>query len=1097
MSSVVTFDSQRSQDASLDVKGMATQLGLNLAISIGVVMGFQLLRPRNSLIYAPKSKLGTDQKRIPPQVGNGLFDWIKPVLHTDDDVLLDKVGFDGYMFLKILRIFRHILYVMTFIGVCGLIPLNIIATSRTGVWPPGVSIDFLSLSTINNVNGKTSPNANYTWYWGHVAVTWIFTLSIFFFFYRGYGAYVRVRQKFFTSHEYVNAVYSKSVLVMNVPKECQSDNSLRTWAHSIGIQSHISEASIGHNSEKLSKLVTEHEEAVKQLEISLSSYLGDGKGKKKSRPVISTGGFLGCGGRKVDAIEYYTKQSSDLEKEVKQLRAKLADSKAANYGWLAFSKVSVAHSVARRLADGKHFETTFAKELDKPKVLLAPSPQDVIWGNLGMNVTVRRTKRLVGTAIYWTLVFLWIIPITALSATSNIKNFLRLVDPTSTFATNFPVLVGLIEQWFSPIIFSLFFMFFPMMLRFLSQQQGYISQSSLDRQVFSKLYAFFIINNLCIFSLSNMILAIYGQIRNIIVHQGTGADLVESVSSNVNQLAMNLASVSNFWISTETTKALGITMDLAQLVPLVTITLRKFITRPSPRQLQELAKPPEFGYPQNYNLLLFFFTVGLVFSVMSPLILVFTLAYFLIATMTFRYLLLYVYTTKIETGGRMWRSVFNRVLTSTILFHIVMIGILNLKGGHIHSYTLIPLPFLTILFKYLCSRQFDTKADMYIPRRGEEEAVIAQAHASGRQSHLKSSFAEPSRFTKLSVPTVHEDVKHLLPNVYHADMHDSIKKETDRKTHHTKTNHVAVLEDNHGMNLQFNTLNSDQIASEPLTNAYSGGMYDDAGYNDTDNDSRLNLIKTNSQSASHYSERYNSPIYPPEAHTSLMSSYDPMHPKHGGHDGYGLAITDPRSPSVETQYYTPDPEKARQWPNHFEQGNDVFELANMAPPVPAHEKYEWEDSGKELVDENPDDSTWEEAAAQAGVVYDDPDEYSEFENEEARRRNSDPYVPSADRHSANDKRRSSMPNIKVQSASGPYDRKITQPRVSTMPLSETAPLPSINTYTRSQTTPAFLSNPPPMPPSHQNRQMDNRWSTMTETGTGSRYDRREYGGGYF
>jgi hypothetical protein len=51
MSSVVTFDSQRSQDASLDVKGMATQLGLNLAISIGVVMGFQLLRPRNSCTF--------------------------------------------------------------------------------------------------------------------------------------------------------------------------------------------------------------------------------------------------------------------------------------------------------------------------------------------------------------------------------------------------------------------------------------------------------------------------------------------------------------------------------------------------------------------------------------------------------------------------------------------------------------------------------------------------------------------------------------------------------------------------------------------------------------------------------------------------------------------------------------------------------------------------------------------------------------------------------------------------------------------------------------------------------------------------------------
>lgn len=87
-------------------------------------------------------------------------------------------------------------------------------------------------------------------------------------------AYVRLRQKFFTSPEYASAVYSKSILVMNVPETCQNDRSLEAWAKSIGIQSQITEASIGHNSEKLSKLVVDHEEAVKNLEISLSSYLG-------------------------------------------------------------------------------------------------------------------------------------------------------------------------------------------------------------------------------------------------------------------------------------------------------------------------------------------------------------------------------------------------------------------------------------------------------------------------------------------------------------------------------------------------------------------------------------------------------------------------------------------------------------------------------------------------------------------------------------------------------------------------------------------------------------------------------------------------------
>ncbi|KAG2182334.1 hypothetical protein INT43_007264 [Umbelopsis isabellina] len=1090
MSSVVSFDSQRSQDAALDVKGMATQLGINLAISVGVLLGFQLLRPKNTLIYAPRAKFGTNEITKPPQVGNGLFDWIKPVLHTKDDVLLQKIGFDAFIFLRILRILRHILYTMTFVGVCGLIPLNIIATSRTGVWPPGASIDFLSISTINNVNGKAPSNANYTWYWAHVAVTWIFTLAIFFFFYRGYVIYARIRQQYFTSPDYVASVHSKSILILNVPKECVNDSTLKRWAESIGIRSRIAEASIGHNSEKLSKLVVEHEQAVKQLEITLSSYLKDGKHVGKNRPTMNVGGFLGCGGRKVDAIDYYTKESSDLEKEIKTLRAHLGDQKASNYGWLAFDKISVAHSVARQLSDGKHFEAKYEKELDKPKVSIAPAADDVIWGNLGMNLAVRRTKRIIGMALYWALVFLWIIPITALSATSNIKNFLRLVDPSSTFATNFPILVGLIEQWFTPIVFSLFFTLFPYLLRYLSQQQGYISQTSLDRQVLSKLYAFFIINNLCVFSLSNMLIAIYGQIMDIIVHQGSGAHLAETVSQNVNQLAMNLTSVSNFWIATETTKALGITMDLAQLVPLVTITLRKFVTRPSPRQLQEIAKPSEFGYPQNYNLLLFFFTVGLVFSVMSPLIIPFTLAYFVIATMTFRYLLLYVYETKIETGGRMWRVVFNRVLASTILFQIVMIGVLNLKGGHLQSYTLIPLPFLTLLYKYLCSRQFDKKSDMYIPRRGEEEAILAKVQPTGRNSHL-SSFAEPSRFTKLSTPTVHEDVKHLLPNVYHGKVHDSIKTVRDRKTHQTHTNHNTILESGDGVNIQFNSMNNEQIASEPLESAY-GGVYGDRNSEDVDSESRLRLIKTNS--GSQYDAQSSHMAYPADAVVHNSVNYGHMGQLPGG---FIRSMPDPRSYSAETQYYTPEPEKMHVWPGSNNSYRESYELYNMPPNVPAHDN-RYRDSAKELVEDDPvdfpDESTWDEKTED--VIYNDPDTMS-FESSnldldyiQINRRNTEPCLSMANQ-TIDEDRRNTMPNIKIKSAVKSDDTKEQPLRSSTMPLSGRYPSNDHN-VPRSHTLPPHMQTAV-----QQSRTGGNRWSTMTETGTGSRYDRVHYGGGYF
>lgn len=56
--------------------------------------------------------------------------------------------------------------------------------------------------------------------------------------------------------------------------------------------------------------------------------------------------------------------------------------------------------------------------------------------------------------------------------------------------------------------------------------------------------------------------------------------------------------------------------------------------------IKEFTRPTAFDYPLFYNILLFFFTVGLVYSVIAPLVLPFTMMYFLLATMVFKYLLM-------------------------------------------------------------------------------------------------------------------------------------------------------------------------------------------------------------------------------------------------------------------------------------------------------------------------------------------------------------------------------------------------------------------------------------------------------------------------
>ena len=52
-------------------------------------------------------------------------------------------------------------------------------------------------------------------------------------------------------------------------------------------------------------MIQTHNDTVKQLEGYLVQYLKDGK-IGKERPTIRIGGFMGCGGKKEDAIDYYT-----------------------------------------------------------------------------------------------------------------------------------------------------------------------------------------------------------------------------------------------------------------------------------------------------------------------------------------------------------------------------------------------------------------------------------------------------------------------------------------------------------------------------------------------------------------------------------------------------------------------------------------------------------------------------------------------------------------------------------------------------------------------------------------------------------------------
>ncbi|ORX44793.1 DUF221-domain-containing protein [Hesseltinella vesiculosa] len=788
----VSFQDQKSQDSELNIKAMATQIGLNLAIAIAVMVGFCLLRPRNILIYAPKSKY-SDESARPPTLSQQWYSWIKPLWTVRDDYLLPRVGYDAVLFIKFLRLIRTLLWIMTIIGLGALVPVNIVATMNTSVWPPSPGIEFLSISGINYANGKLVTNPNLLWYWAPFAATWFFSLVLIFALFWFTNQYRRLRERYFRTQTDDNA---KTILISHLPKSIRTDKDMEDWAQLL-IQLGFSykECLLGRVNSKLTDLYEEHQLAVRHLEIALASYLNDGK-KMKQRPTMRIGGFLGIGGQKVDVIEYYTKQVRDIEQEINTLRRghsrgngktrshDTKDDQPGHFGWVSFDKIKQAQGAISALNSmHKHQQHSDDSLIDARP---SPDPHDLIWANLGLEPAARRIKRWAGRTVYWVFVFAWMLPIGALSATSNIVNIIRFLPNANDFISSHQPLMGIIQSWLSPIVMALFFMLLPLLFRFISKQQGYRTHTTVDGKVYLKLYIFFIFNNLLVFTLVNLFVGIFGQVRALI-QDGSLPPGSDNLEQYIVQVAQNISDVSTFWINYVCTHGLGLTMELCQLVPLVTLLIKKWLTRPSPRQLHEYSQPPPFDYAQAYSILVFFFTIALLYSVMAPLILPFTLLYFSIASMVYKYTLMYIYVTKMESGGKMWPVLFYSFGFGMILFHIIMIIMLHLKGGNLQAYCLIPLPFLTLAFLWFSRKRLsdlDIIKDEHTWLEYGVPAALQPSPSSSpfddqparrpqletaqvKVSSLKNRFRDPAVFHKLARPTVHDDVKHLLPMVYH------------------------------------------------------------------------------------------------------------------------------------------------------------------------------------------------------------------------------------------------------------------------------------------------------------------------------------------
>ncbi|KAH0525580.1 hypothetical protein TsFJ059_007929 [Trichoderma semiorbis] len=736
-------------------------LGISLGITAFVAIVFSFIRPYNQSVYAPKLK-HVDDKHAPPPLGKKPWSWILPLMSTQEEQLMHTIGMDATVFLRVMRMCRNMFCILAIIGIGILVPIH----STKSVKFPGETTNsnsWITEITPLNVYGK--------WMWAQVVIAWVFDIIVCFFLWWNYRRIMQLRRKYFESEDYQSSLHSRTLMLYDIPKQGCSDEGIARIIDGVAPNSSFARTAIARNVKDLPDLIAAHDRAVRKLEKVLAIYLKNPQSLpprptcKPSRKDRSYGTYPK--GQRLDAIEYYTQRIRELEVEIKEVRASVDKRSSMPFGFASYSDVSEAHEIAYITRKKKPHGTT---------IKLAPKPIDIIWQNMPLSSSTRSRRRWINSFWIVLLTFLWIAPNAMIAIfLVNLGNLGKVWHGFQVSLQKETTFWGIVQGIASPAITSGVYLALPVIFRRLSIRAGDKTKTGRERHVMAKLYSFFVFNNLIVFSFFSVI---WSFVAAVVTDADDGLNAWDAiVKENIAAMIFTaLCNNSPFWITYLLQRQLGAAIDLAQLWPLVSAFFLKRFSSPTPRELIDLTAPPAFDYASYYCYFLYYSTVTLCFAGIQPLVLLATALYFCIDSFLKKYLILYRFVTKTESGGLFWRVIFNRFIFGTILSNGVFLLTCWVRGDgtHIQFYAVCPLPVLLILFKIYCGKTFDDKIRYYkisaAQRNQGPESM--QKESRLRSEKLASRFGHPALYKPLITPMVHQKAQNLLPSVYSGRLTD-------------------------------------------------------------------------------------------------------------------------------------------------------------------------------------------------------------------------------------------------------------------------------------------------------------------------------------
>lgn len=591
--------------------------------------------------------LATPPMEVPTNFSELMIFW-KHMWSCKTVEVFDYLGMDAAFMLRFFKVMTLLFAAATVFGCAVILPINAYADTIVED-PEAETSDFNGLTMANLAVGSSA-------FWAHAFGMYLVVFGLLWLIRTELASYYRLRHRFFLPS-------NRSIVLWPTSVRLETPDALNAFVSKYFTS--VSNVELVVETKALGKLLDKRDEISEKLSKVLLVDFDSSIPAQHRKSMFSL--------EKVDSIPTYKQEIADLNEKIAALQAKAPEQPILG-AVITFETIEGASALPRYISEGMG-------------VIHAPRDHDICYDAIALTKEQRNTRGLVGSIVTFSMVAFYMIPIVFVSSMTTLSKL------TKTFPflkpildTNFAV-KGFLEGFLPTLALVVFLAILPGVLKLLARHEGQeISESGLERAVLTKYFYFQFFN---VFLASVTAGSLLGSLEKIVDHPASTVDL----------LAQSLPEFSTFfmaYIMLATFSAFP--LKLSQVVKVVVGSLKKKYLCKTQKDIDAAEEASESAYGAELAEHVLFTVIALSYAVISPLILVFAICYYLFAFATFSFQFTFNIPVRHEGGGSIYPMLWSRVVCGLIVSEVLMIGYFGIKEAPAQATLMIPLVVLTLGF---------------------------------------------------------------------------------------------------------------------------------------------------------------------------------------------------------------------------------------------------------------------------------------------------------------------------------------------------------------------------------------------------------------